>query len=291
MALIPALLTAFSVGLMTLILIQWVSTAVNDASISRVERHRREVLRDASLVYRSLEGPIHGLERLFSHSASAPVDVALPWRRTEIQIASGLVGFVISFYTFQTLALFLGFSIAALAAIVLFILVFFVFQILIDDQISSKKTELVRRLPYAIDLMALVMEASEGAVSLRDSFDLVARENAGHFLGDQFGEMVNDLDAGRTEREVLEEFSANYDNEAIRGFVSSLLQGKELGVPIEKTLRNQSAIMLQKRGQWIEKASAEAKVKITGPGFLIAICCMAIMLAPFMLQVAFTSLF
>jgi tight adherence protein C len=157
-----------------------------------------------------------------------------------------------------------------------------VFHTFVTASLRSKEKNLLRRLPYVVDLMALVME---GGGSFLDAIRTAGNENREHPLGRELLEVASKIEQGRLPAEALSEFAGRYPDENIRYLVSSINQGTELGVPLVQILRNQSDEMLRRRSQRIEKASAEAKVKISGPGFIIALACMLIMTAPFLLQV------
>jgi hypothetical protein len=60
-----------------------------------------------------------------------------------------------------------------------------------------------------------------------------------------------------------------------------------LGTPIADIMKVQIEQMRQKRIQWAEKSSEEAKVKIVFPAMLIMLACLIIIAAPFIFDAAF----
>ena len=268
----------------------WVMSLIrlerDDSQRTTVESVRRQRLRRQSLAYRLFEPLIDSL--VLTGIAGLPdqeiMHADCPWRPPEFFVGSIVVGGFCGLIP----GLF-GLLIAVVWSFALFIAGFlagfFLFRVLVTDKIKSQRAELIRRLPYVIDLMALVTEAGG---SLSSSLKTAARENQDNILGSELNSVVREIQLGKTEADALSEFADKYDEENIRYFVSSIVQGQKLGVPIEKTLRTQASEMIQRRSQWIEKASGEAKVKITGPGFVIALACMGIMAAPFLMQVIFS---
>ncbi|MBL8852852.1 MAG: type II secretion system F family protein [Planctomycetaceae bacterium] len=251
--------------------------------LTTVELARRERLRANSQVYRWFEVGICDLAVWFGDLTTEEInDGQRPWKSAEVSAAGVLIGLgcgsilgTISLLIFPPVVAFLAFAGAAFFGGLMF-----VSQVKGAGQ--TRRKNLVRRLPYLVDLMALVMEAGG---SFQDALRAAARENADHPIGEELGEVARKIERGVPQSEALRQFADRYPDDHVRYFVSSLNQGLDLGVPLVSILRNQSDEMLRRRSQWIEKASAEAKVKISGPGFIIALACMLIMLAPFIMQV------
>ncbi|MDP1560872.1 MAG: type II secretion system F family protein [Pirellulaceae bacterium] len=251
--------------------------------LTTVEQARRERLRTNSQVYYWCEVGIRDLAVWFGDNPTEEIsDGQRPWKQSEVSAGGILVGLgcgfifgTISLLLFPLVVAFFVFGITAFLGGLMF-----VSQVKAAGQ--TRRKNLVRRLPYLVDLMALVMEAGG---SFQDALQAAARENADHPIGEELGEVARKIERGVAQSEALRQFADRYPDDHVRYFVSSLNQGLDLGVPLVSILRNQSDEMLRRRSQWIEKASAEAKVKISGPGFIIAMACMFIMLAPFIMQV------
>jgi tight adherence protein C len=137
-----------------------------------------------------------------------------------------------------------------------------------------------RRLPFALDLMALTMEAG---ASFLESLDIVVKENASHPLGRQLAEVLGDIAVGRTRREALEALQQRLSDEDVTEIVFAVIKGEELGTPLSQILRSQADQMRLKRSQWAEKAAAEAQVSIVFPGLVVMVACLIIVAAPFVL--------
>jgi len=143
-----------------------------------------------------------------------------------------------------------------------------------------------RRLPFAVDLLALLMEA--GATFL-EALETVVNENRGHPLADEFGVALTAIQQGVTRHQALRDLDQRLDDETAHEMITAILHGEELGTPLSQILRSQSDQMRLKRSQWAEKAIAESQVQMTFPGLLIMVACMLIILMPFLLRATSVS--
>lgn len=150
----------------------------------------------------------------------------------------------------------------------------------IAKKAERRMLNLKRRLPFAIDLMALMMEAG---ASFQEAMTTVVRESQGHPLGEEFGQVLRDVSLGRTRQDALAALQARLQDDDVTEVVFAVNKGEELGTPLAQILRNQAEQMRLKRTQWAEKASGEAQVNIVFPGMVIMIACLIIVTAPFIL--------
>ena len=254
----------------------------SESNFSTLEKSRRSRLRSMSKLYQMFESGIDDLTKAFGDSNETIVLDEIPWMKHELTYASLLFSSLVGFACFGITLIFAPIYLAPITLLVAMPITFFWVRSSVLVLGSDKRKSLFKRLPYVVDLLALVMEAGG---SFQDALRTVAIENSDHIIGDELNEVATQIDQGKIESDALRDFSDRYNDENIRQFVSSINQGSELGVPIAKILRNQSDEILKRRSEWIEKASAEAKVKISGPGFVIALACMMIMVFPFILQI------
>ena len=171
-----------------------------------------------------------------------------------------------------------------LAALAMAMLVFVMYPPLAVASLKShavKRLQQIRmRLPFAVDLIALMMEAG---ASFSDSIVTVANENRYHPVGQEFSDILRQVSLGRTRKEALLSMSDRLRDETISDFAFAITKGEELGTPLAGILRNQADQMRLKRLQWGEKAAAEAQVKIVFPGMLVMIACLLVVIAPIVL--------
>jgi tight adherence protein C len=148
-----------------------------------------------------------------------------------------------------------------------------------------RRKRVLERLPFALDLMALMMEAGG---NFPECLAAAVQENANHPLGEEFGEVLREINLGRTRKEALEGLKERLRGDDVSELVFALVKGDELGTPLAQTLRTQATQMLLKRSQTVEKEAAEAQVMIVFPGMVIMVACLLIIIAPFLLQAVYT---
>jgi Flp pilus assembly protein TadB len=136
------------------------------------------------------------------------------------------------------------------------------------------------RLPYVVDLMALMLEA--GATSLT-CLRKAAEENAGHPMGAELGRVANTVDQGQARAEALVAMADRLDDEDVREVVFAINTAEDRGTPLEAALRNMAEQMRLRRVQRMEKAAEEAKVHITWPAMVVMVACLIIVVAPLVL--------
>lgn len=289
---VSSLLVALTAGFLT----SWIWTQLTHARAGRsrtgFETNRQERLRQGSSTYRTFEGVIERLARWNESRAPLRMDnlgrhlrvarLELPWEPGEFaacrQLESVLVGLV-SFAFFMILSdgswigsLFLG-----------GLSIYISQKLLIGQPAQKAATHLAQfkeRLPYAVDLLALMMESGGG---FQESLRTVVEESPDHPLGLEFGDVLREVELGRPRSEALRDLQQRLQDEDVSGLIFAIVHGEEMGTPLSKILRAQTEQMRLKQAQWAEKASAEAQVSIVFPGMLIMLACLIIVVAPFVL--------
>lgn len=139
-------------------------------------------------------------------------------------------------------------------------------------RISSTATErlktISRRLPYAIDLLALAMGAGldfPGAVR-----QVVEKSgSADDPVVEEFTLILQSLQLGRTRRQALEAFAARAPTPAVVEFVGAVVQAELRGNPVVEVLRIQAEVSRRKRSVAAEEAASKAGVKMVVPLVLV----------------------
>lgn len=143
-----------------------------------------------------------------------------------------------------------------------------------------------QRLPFAIDLMALMMEAGG---DFRQCLSTVVRENRNHPVGVEFGLLANSHAAGQTLRDCLDQMQARLRDEDVNEIVFSIKNADELGVPLSKTFLTLADQMRLKRAQHAEKLIGERKTMMAFPSLIIMVACLLVAVAPFILGAIYPS--
>lgn len=241
---------------------RWFSPLVDElAELNRRWRPRREF----SLVQRQLN-QVRGYP---------------PWKPEELLAVHQMLGLLVGLVA-AIFGLFVGGSL--LLAVIGGSIGFWGYVWLLRRQLADIARERVhafkRRLPFAVDLMALMMEAG---ASFLESLKTVVTENRGNVLAEEFGNVLVRIEAGQGRKEALEQLESRLKDDDVSELVFAINKGEELGTPLSQILCRQAEQMRLKRFQWAEKAVGEAQVNISFPGFVIMIACMLIATAPFIL--------
>lgn len=149
--------------------------------------------------------------------------------------------------------------------------------------VSGKATErtkaISRRLPDAIDLLALSMSAGldfPGAV--RQAVDKSGTPDDA--LIEELALILQSLQFGRTRRQALEEFAERAPIDPVREFVGTVVQAELRGNPLSEVLRIQAEVSRQRRSVRGEEAAAKAGVKLIAPMILMMVAILILIAGP-----------
>jgi tight adherence protein C len=151
----------------------------------------------------------------------------------------------------------------------------------IRDRAKRRLTRIRNRLPFAVDLIALTMEAGGGFQECLAT--AVAENGKDHPLTDEFAEVLRQISLGRPRNEALQALDERLHDDDVSEMVFAINKGEELGTPLSAILREQAEQMRLKRSQRGEKAAAEAQVNIVFPGMVVMIACLLVVIAPIVL--------
>jgi len=159
-------------------------------------------------------------------------------------------------------------------------------------QITSAATDRMknvnRRLPYAIDLLALAMGAGldfPGAVKQ-------VTEKSGdpeQPVVEEFTLILQSLQLGRTRTQALEEFATRVPTDSVLEFVGAVVQAETRGNPVVDVLRIQAEVSRRKRSVNAEEAASKAGVAMVGPLMLVFIAILLLIVAPIAMKLSDSS--
>lgn len=262
---------------------------------SKAESYEFELLRriklcERSLVYRLFEPLIDevarfpsGLTPIQQEELQRQIDQVSargPWHAVEFLAVRRLEGLLIAFGGIAFGRYLGGWMLGLLAGPIAGAGYTFLMTRQAGDDSRRRRNQLKSRLPFAVDLLAFMMEAGAG---FHEALQAVVSNNSGHPLGMELGIVQQEISLGRSRQEALENFQNRIADEDVRELVFALNKGEELGTPLSAILRSQSDTMRMKRSQWMEKTAQEAQVAIVFPGMLIMLACLLIVVAPFII--------
>jgi len=190
-----------------------------------------------------------------------------------LAVISALVG------SLGVLALFRTFSV-----IVVLILVlggFFLPIHRLREHADRRIARVTRRLPYAVDMIVLAMEAG---ATFDEALRILIREAPDEPLHREFDQVLRDWQIGTPRSEALQNMADRVGTEEMASLVLALNIGDEMGTPLVETLRMQADIVRTKRVQRAEKLAKEAGPKMALPNTLIMAANILLILAPFLLK-------
>jgi len=146
---------------------------------------------------------------------------------------------------------------AAIGAVCLF----FLPDVLLYNMGIKRQEAILSGLPDALDMLTVCVEAGLGFDS---ALAQVARNTHGP-LAEEFARALQEMQIGLSRVQALRAMADRTTVTELRAFVSSLVQASELGVPVARVLREQTAEMRVRRRQRAEEKAQKVPVKIMFP--------------------------
>jgi tight adherence protein C len=163
-------------------------------------------------------------------------------------------------------------------------------SLLVRAKADRRQQEIVNGFPDALDLMLVCVEAGLG---LEAAFSRVGMEmTSSHpLLAEQFGVVVLELRAGRSQEDAMRRMADRAGVDDIRAFATLLIQSTKLGTSISQTLRTYAAEMREKRRMRAEERAHRLPVLLSIP----LVACMlptmiGVLMLPAMIRVIRTVL-
>jgi len=138
---------------------------------------------------------------------------------------------------------------------------FFVPDVLLYNTGLKRQARIVSALPDALDMMTVCVEAGLGFDS---AIAQVARNTRGP-LAQEFARTLQEMQIGLSRTQALRSMVTRTTVPELRSFVGALVQAGELGIPVARVLREQSAEMRVRRRQRAEERAQKVPVKIMFP--------------------------
>jgi len=154
---------------------------------------------------------------------------------------------------------------------------FFLPIMLLKSTIDRRKQAIVKKLPDALDLMTICVDAGLTFNAAMQKVD----EKWDDALASEFGRVIYEMQLGKSRRQSLKDMVDRMDVPDVSSFIAAVLQADQLGVGIGKVLRIQSEQMRIKRRQRAQEKAQQAPVKMLFPMvFLIFPSIFVVLLGP-----------
>jgi tight adherence protein C len=153
----------------------------------------------------------------------------------------------------------------------------------------DRMKDISRRLPYAIDLLALSMGAGlDFPSAVRQVVDKSGAPDQP--IIEEFTLILQSLQLGRTRRQALEEFAGRAPVNSVVEFVGAVIQAELRGNPLADVLKIQAEISRRKRSVRAEESAAKAGVAMIAPLVLVFVAILILIVAPIAMRVQASGL-
>jgi tight adherence protein C len=162
--------------------------------------------------------------------------------------------------------------------------------LVIAGETEKRLKSVSRRLPGAIDLIALAMSAG---LDFPGAVQQVVERSSDPFepLTQELGWILHKLGLGLTRRQALEEFAERVPVEVVLEFVGAVAQAEERGHPLARVLQVQATTSRQRRSVRAEESAAKAGVALAGPLLLLFLALLLLIMSPMVLRLAHSGIF
>lgn len=150
------------------------------------------------------------------------------------------------------------------------------------DRIAVRRRELLKALPFFLDLITLCMEAG---LNLQGAIGQAVTKGPETALRDELQRVLRDIRAGKPRSDSLRTMATRLEEPTVTSFISAVIQAENMGMNLAPVLRAQAEQRRSERFLRAEKQAMEAPVKMLFP--LIAFifpCTFVVLLFPIMMQ-------
>lgn len=152
----------------------------------------------------------------------------------------------------------------------------------ISSRISKRQRQILRSMPFIIDLLALSTEAGLDFIGAIGK--VVDKANPSPLV-DEFAQLLKEIKVGSSRQEALREMGLRVNMPELNSFIAILISADQMGASIGKVLRQQSEQVRTERMVRAEKEGARAAQKVLLPLVLFILPAVFLMIfGPFALQ-------
>src|SRR4051812_17579611 len=141
-------------------------------------------------------------------------------------------------------------------------------DIWVNGRIGVRQKQVIRAMPFIVDLLAL---STEAGLDFIGAIGKVVEKAKPSPLVEEFGQLLKEIKVGASRQEALREMASRIDLTEVNSFVAILISADQMGASIGKILRQQSEQIRVTRMLAAEKAGAAAAQKIMLPIMLFIV--------------------
>ena len=132
----------------------------------------------------------------------------------------------------------------------------------LGDRLKARKKELLKSLPFYLDIITLCVEAG---LNMQGAMTQAVAKGPKGVLRDEFQRVLRDIRAGKARAEALRAMAERMDEPAVTNFTTAVIQAESMGMNLGPVLRAQADQRRTERFLRAEKLAMEAPVKMLFP--------------------------
>ena len=130
------------------------------------------------------------------------------------------------------------------------------------DRINSRRRELLKTLPFFLDIITLCVEAG---LNMQGALTQAVAKGPKGVLRDEFQRLLRDIRAGKSRAASMRSLAARLNESSVTAFTTAVIQAESMGMNLGPILRAQADQRRTERFLRAEKLAMEAPVKLLFP--------------------------
>ena len=130
------------------------------------------------------------------------------------------------------------------------------------DRIHSRRRELLKTLPFYLDIITLCVEAG---LNMQGALTQAVAKGPKGVLRDEFQRLLRDIRAGKSRAASMRSLAARLNESSVTAFTTAVIQAESMGMNLGPILRAQADQRRTERFLRAEKLAMEAPVKLLFP--------------------------
>ncbi|MCW5220958.1 type II secretion system F family protein [Verminephrobacter aporrectodeae subsp. tuberculatae] len=132
----------------------------------------------------------------------------------------------------------------------------------IRDRIALRRRELLRMMPFFLDIITLCVEAG---LNMQGAITQAVAKGPPSLVREEFQRVLRDLRAGKGRAEALRDMGERLNEPSVTNFIMAVIQAERMGMSLGPVLRAQADQRRSERFLRAEKLAMEAPVKMLFP--------------------------
>lgn len=166
-------------------------------------------------------------------------------------------------------------------AVVMLFIGFVVPLWVLNDTSRQRVSRISKKLPYTLDLVALMMAAGS---TFTEAIDTLIRDEPEEDFNQELRIVMAEIEYGTRRLEALRNMAERIPLETLRSIVGAINQAEAMGTPLSEILKSQSSMIRMHRSVRAEKMSASASLRILIPTMIIMAAAILALFGPLIVK-------